>query len=573
MPRILPGVEITVVKEIVAPAVSPSGVLGLVGITDRGRSVTPRPVGSWPAFLEVFGQASATTMPEARQAIMNGVFELVVVPVDVQGAKKATFRLVDEQSNDVAVLTARAVGTWANSIVVSVAENRNGAGNVQNVDVTVEHPSRRETFTALVMDPANPKDFFAVINTQSSLVTAVDPAHLDSLPATLDQTAFGSPTAEEPNAFIELPKTAGATDYVVKLAARAPGAAGDNQNLKVKVTKNDAEGTVEVRIYRGNRLAETYEDLTMDPDDPRYLVSAVNENAESLIRAVDLYESNGAAPPAEGRYGPTDQGTNPQARAFQDAVDALESVENVDMVAASLPAAFYEGGDAAAVHSHVEAHCTRMSSEAKNRIGFGTVASSENANPQAIGDRAVALNSDRFVLVAPSGLVGAVAGRIGSLSYYQSPTFKRLGGVPSLEYAYAPSQLRQLVQSNVVAIELQRSRGTVIEKGIATSGAQISVTRVADHAVRGVKAIADLFIGTLNSLDGRMALRQKISEFFMGMQNEGAIVPSVDGTEPSFRVDVYSSEQDFGQGIVRVDIAVRPVRAIDYIYATITVEV
>ncbi len=56
------------------------------------------------------------------------------------------------------------------------------------------------------------------------------------------------------------------------------------------------------------------------------------------------------------------------------------------------------------------------------------------------------------------------------------------------------------------------------------------------------------------------------------MENEGALVPSVDGTEPAFIVDVYSSQLDFAQGIVRVDLAVRPVRAIDYIYATITVQ-
>jgi hypothetical protein len=36
---------------------------------------------------------------------------------------------------------------------------------------------------------------------------------------------------------------------------------------------------------------------------------------------------------------------------------------------------------------------------------------------------------------------------------------------------------------------------------------------------------------------------------------------------------VYSSQQDFAQGIVRVDLAVRPVRAIDYIYATVLVQV
>ena len=57
------------------------------------------------------------------------------------------------------------------------------------------------------------------------------------------------------------------------------------------------------------------------------------------------------------------------------------------------------------------------------------------------------------------------------------------------------------------------------------------------------------------------------------MQREGAIVPSTDGKDPAFKVDVYSSQEDFAKGIVRVDMAVRPVRAIDYIYATVLVQV
>jgi hypothetical protein len=56
------------------------------------------------------------------------------------------------------------------------------------------------------------------------------------------------------------------------------------------------------------------------------------------------------------------------------------------------------------------------------------------------------------------------------------------------------------------------------------------------------------------------------------MEREEAIVPSTDMTEPAFMVDVYSSQLDFAQGIVRVDLAIRPVRAIDYIYATINVQ-
>ena len=56
------------------------------------------------------------------------------------------------------------------------------------------------------------------------------------------------------------------------------------------------------------------------------------------------------------------------------------------------------------------------------------------------------------------------------------------------------------------------------------------------------------------------------------MEKENAIVPSTDGKQPAYLIDVYSSQMDFAQGVVRVDIAVRPVRAMDYIYATITVQ-
>ena len=87
-----------------------------------------------------------------------------------------------------------------------------------------------------------------------------------------------------------------------------------------------------------------------------------------------------------------------------------------------------------------------------------------------------------------------------------------------------------------------------------------------------MKNVSDNFIGTLNSPSGRLALKEKLREFLELMEKEGAIVPSTDLTEPAFIIDVYSSEADFAQGIVRVDMAVRPVRAIDYIYATILVE-
>jgi hypothetical protein len=99
------------------------------------------------------------------------------------------------------------------------------------------------------------------------------------------------------------------------------------------------------------------------------------------------------------------------------------------------------------------------------------------------------------------------------------------------------------------------------------------VRRVADHAVRVMKMIGDLFIGLLNNADGRAALKQKLAAALLQMEKDGAIVPSTDGRDPSFKLEVYSSQQDFADGLVRVNMAVRPVRAIDYISATITIQV
>jgi hypothetical protein len=125
---------------------------------------------------------------------------------------------------------------------------------------------------------------------------------------------------------------------------------------------------------------------------------------------------------------------------------------------------------------------------------------------------------------------------------------------------------------NLLVVQDRAGRGVVVLKGIDTTGDQISVTRVADSAIRATKAIAENFIGQLNTEDARVALKQQLIATFIRMERDGAIVPSTDGKDPSYLVDVYSTQQDFAQGIVRIDIAVRPVRSIDYIYATIRVK-
>ncbi len=62
MGRIIPGVQVAVVKEVVPPQLAPSGVLGLIGITEKVPEETER-ASSWSRFIEVFGAGSAFSMP------------------------------------------------------------------------------------------------------------------------------------------------------------------------------------------------------------------------------------------------------------------------------------------------------------------------------------------------------------------------------------------------------------------------------------------------------------------------------------------------------------------------------
>ena len=450
MTRILPGVEIQVIKEIVPQQLNPSGVVAMIGTTEKGTSLVPVFVSSYREFADKFGSNEQFTVTrEAKQAFQNAVFEVVVVPISGKAGTQASLTLKDAKNKD-----------------------------------------------------------------------------------------------------------------TVRITTTKSGEAGNE--VKIKVERGSAADSVNV-IIRDGTTVEIFENLVMDSSSELYLTDYISRNSK-IVTADDLHSN--AKPPNNV---PTDIESNLQGGTsgviakedFESALEKLESVPDVDIVMAC-------GVSSPEIHALIEAHCKAMSTDAKNRIGLGTVAPNESVAD--ISKRTTTLNSDRFVLVAPAGCLGAVAGLISRLNYYESPTFKTLSGVSKLEASYTPSEQMELLKAGVLPIEAQRGRGIIIVKGISTSKEQISVTRIADHSVRGVKSIADLFIGTLNSPSGRIALKGKITEFLMRMDREGSIVPSTDEKEPSFLLDVYSSELDFAQGIVRVDLAVRPVRAMDYIYATIKVE-
>jgi hypothetical protein len=449
MVRILPGVEVTVVKEIVPQQLNPSGVVGLMGIAEKGPVLTPTPVTSYREYQEKFGSDTNYSLTkEARLAFQNGVFEVFATRIEASGSQNASAVLKSDEGDDAVNVTSKTAGE---------------AGN----------------------------------------------------------------------------------------------------KLQVGISNGTSEGSACVQVTNGTKF-EVFDNVTLDRKSDAYIVDVIN-NRSTLVLASDMRPKGKAAKNLSAGDTALSGGVTvqPGLKDYEKALEMLEMEEDIDIVCAA------DSWDPA-VHALVDAHCQNMSKDAKNRIGIGTVAPAEEV--ASITARTATLASDRFVIVAPYGVAGAVAGLISKLQYFQSPTFKALTGIAELEKRYTPSQLMELLKAGVLPLEARRGRGIIIEKGISTSKEQISVTRIADHAVRSTKNVSENFIGTLNTEGGRTALREKLTETFLTMVREESIVPSTDGKEPAFLVDVYSSQLDFAQGIVRVDIAVRPVRAMDYIYATITVE-
>lgn len=357
-----------------------------------------------------------------------------------------------------------------------------------------------------------------------------------------------------------------------------PASGADAAATRLRLTAGTAAGTVRISAGRqeasGFAEQENFDDLTMDPDSPRYL-PAVLAAGSGLLRAADAFLRQGASHLPAASLAPQrfTGGAMPSLAAWQAATDALAAVPDVDLVLAGLQGWRDDSLDHVAVQTGLGAHAAQQSDLARPRIALGGVNPATQRNTAAILDQAALVAGRRFVLVAPAGAHGAVAGLLGRLNVFESPTFKTLGTLSAPLVPYTDGDLNRLVgpDGNVCVVAARRGRGTIILKGIASDGFQISVLRTADRCVREVSKIADRFIGQLNNAEQRGALRQMIVETFTQMERDGALVPSMDGKDPAFLVDVHGSQTDFAAGILRVDIAVRPVRAIDYVYATIRV--
>ena len=175
---ILPGVEIQVVKEIITGQLNPSGILGLVGITENKIDGRPRNTGRASSFKELkglFGRSIDQTVPEAKQAFQNGVDEVVMVPVIGSTLNPAMVELKGKSGETVFKLTARAPGLWGNGISVKLETKKDDTGKRFMCKVTLKTPNSVEVFSNLYLDPEHERFFCNVVNRESELVVAVAP--------------------------------------------------------------------------------------------------------------------------------------------------------------------------------------------------------------------------------------------------------------------------------------------------------------------------------------------------------------------------------------------------------------
>ena len=269
-------------------------------------------------------------------------------------------------------------------------------------------------------------------------------------------------------------------------------------------------------------------------------------------------------------------GIAPSTDDFQDALDRLEGAEEVDLVIASVaPGVRRRSGGVRTVHQAVVAHCTKMADVARNRIGLGSVTAIGDERPSTASSTtpttsaATTSSSSR-----PPDWRRAVAGLLGLQDYFESPTFKTIASPDATagQLHRRPARTadhRQRHGGQRAAAPRRHRRQGPAHQRRCRSTCSAPPTRPSATC----KALAERYIGLLNNDGNRRALLQQVAR---PARPDGARRrPRAEHRRQGpglYRRPCTRARTDVALGIVRIDIAVRPVRAIDYVYATILVK-
>lgn len=318
-------------------------------------------------------------------------------------------------------------------------------------------------------------------------------------------------------------------------------------------------------LYQGNK--ESFEGATA-----KELHDAVNQ-ASQLVSASGLAEADEAKVAAgvvDGVDGSND-GANATVTQLRTGLNEL-ATETINIVVA---AGFGTEQAAGTMLAHLEA----TENDGLERMAIMGVTKDTVAD--VISKDVAAVSNKRVVLVGPGlkandarlsaqvNLPGAysaalVAGRLSTLAPHISLTNKDVAA-DGLTTEYTRAQQKQLLQSRVMV--LHKQFGYRALKGISTdTGAfkQISVRRIVDYAKAGVRKGSNPYIGKLNNVRVRGALKATLDGFLAGMV--------LDEMLTEYQLDVSATRAQEINGIALVTLTLKPTFSIDFVKVIMNLE-
>lgn len=170
------------------------------------------------------------------------------------------------------------------------------------------------------------------------------------------------------------------------------------------------------------------------------------------------------------------------------------------------------------------------------------------------------IEGEKLVNVSAGYLAAAITGIISSLPVHTSPTNKTLT-LSGLSTEFNSAELTKRVSSRILAVE--KRDGFRIVKGITThDGAwqQITTRRIVDYAIYGVRSGCNPYIGKLNNVRVRGAMKATLDGFLTRMVENEAL------TSYQLEVSATRAQEIAGEAIVTMTLS--PTFSIDFVKVT-----
>lgn len=358
-------------------------------------------------------------------------------------------------------------------------------------------------------------------------------------------------------------------DPIFSLEASETGTAGNDTTVTIKQTSP----TQAVVTLKRGAVEESFDAAT-----GQELVNKINSGS-SLARAKLKVAPPGATPTniTDVKFKGGNNGANAAATDYAAGLLAILN-EDVQIVVAA-------GQDDDTVGGAMLGHVNDASDDNTKRDRIAVIGSrgfkdaghpNETLSAFLSDVSSPAATSDRIVFVTPGVKVtdaaavppkevtlpgafaaAAVAGMLSARSPHVSLTNKAVA-VAGLEVKFNSGQLEQLVKGQVLALE--ERRGPRVVKGVTTDlGAfrQITTRRIVDYAKAGVRSAAEPYIGLLNNVRVRQAMKGSINGFLASMVDDEMLV--------SYELDVTATRPEEIAGVAKVTMTVRPTFSLDYI--------